>query len=61
MKNKIMIKSKFSGWHEIGKEKALAYARWKIRAITTCKNDLERLAIINKNLKGIQFELKEVI
>lgn len=60
--NKIEIRSKFSGWKNISREEALEYAKWKIKAITMGENDEERLAMINKQLRGVQFvigQLKE--
>jgi len=56
----IQIKSKFNGWQPSTREKVIDYANWKIRAMTTCKNDVESLAIINKQLKGIKLHLDDI-
>lgn len=57
---KIKIRSLFYGWRFIGRDDALDYAKWKIKAITTCKSDDERLALINKRFQGISFKLDEL-
>ncbi len=60
MNQEILIKTTFSNWHSISKEKALEYAKYKINAITTGENDEERLVMINEKLKGIQFTLNDL-
>lgn len=57
----IKIKSKFYGWREIDFAQALDWAKYMLRAITTCKTENERVEIINNRLDGIRFELKELI
>ena len=61
METKILIKSIFGEWTKISKKEALAYAKWKIRAIRTCKTNKERLAIVNTRFKGIKFSLKDLL
>ena len=58
--NDIYTKSHFSGWHKKTEIEALEFAKWLIRAITTCKNNSERLAIVNNRLRGIQFTLNDL-
>jgi len=55
------IKSKFYGWQDVTYKEALEYAKWKIGAITTCKDNNERLELINRNIDGVQFKLKDVL
>jgi hypothetical protein len=57
----IKIKSKFYGWREIDFVQALDWAKYMLRAITTCKTDNERVEIINNRLNGIKFELRDLI
>ena len=58
--NDIYTKSHFSGWHKKTEIEALEFAKWLIRAITTCKNNTERLVIVNNRLRGIQFTLNDL-
>ena len=56
----IQIKTIFSGWCGASKETALDWAQHKLYAITTMRNDEERLEYINSKLSGIQFSLEEL-
>ena len=58
--NDIYTKSHFSGWHKKTEIEALEFAKWLIREIKTCKNNTERLAIVNNRLSGIQFTLNDL-
>lgn len=55
----IQIKTPFSDWHLISKDKALDYAKFKFKNITI-GNDQYKLDIINSNFKGIIFTLDEL-
>jgi hypothetical protein len=57
---KIMIKTTFSTWHTISKNEAMEYAKWKIKAITTGKDNNERLEMVNQHFRGIQFILSDL-
>lgn len=59
-KELIMLKTLFSGWKNINEQHALEYAKYKIKKITTCKNDEERLVIINDKFQGIKFILSQL-
>lgn len=60
VKEPIMIKSKFRGWVRADAEASLNYAKWKVKAITTGGSDLERLAMVNDCLRGINYSLKDL-
>jgi hypothetical protein len=56
----ISVRSTFSDWHEIDADAAVSYARWRLRAITTGKDDQERVDMINAKFRGVTFTLDEL-
>ena len=56
----IKVRGTFSGWHTVSYNKALEFARFLYKGITTM-NDDKRLTYINtKKVKGVVFTKQEL-
>ncbi len=56
---KIKIRSRFTGWHNIDKLSALSWAKWAMKNIITGDVN-DRLQTINDKLMGVQFSLSDL-
>ena len=56
----VIIKGSFGGYREVTLEEARMWAKRKLQAITTCKNDNEKLVLINAKIEGVQFSLEDL-
>lgn len=60
MTKKIMINYLFSGWKTATEDEARTWSKSKLDKITTCKNDNEKLKLVNDKLSGIKFSLAQL-
>lgn len=56
----IRLRTTFTGWRQITKEKLLEYAKWKFNNMTLPKTDEEKLSIINKNIDGFVVKISDI-